>query len=264
MKEEQAEERGTKHEVNPYELDDVNEGNHFKMKRILIIYNMEFSRQIIEQIFFLSYIVDSYLEKVDGENARQFVKKVEDYKSQKAKLKQLYELLIDLRKKFLNDSEFRKSISTTCCLIEFKDQKKKQQLLEYFGIEKVGIVKQIQSKIKNLFNPESKNIVFKGNVIKIERAPEPSDVLWQNCEKTYSLKRILLIYTVTFLIIAVSFGIITGLEFVQNFIADDDSYNNEDKTLINYATSFGLLIINKVLWFSLFYLLEIEYNHTIT
>ena len=33
MKEEQAEERGTKHEVNPYELDDVNEGNHFKMKR---------------------------------------------------------------------------------------------------------------------------------------------------------------------------------------------------------------------------------------
>lgn len=82
----------------------MNAGNHFKMKRILIIYNMEFSRQIIEQIFFLSYIVDSYFEKIEGQDVRQFVKKVDDYKSQKAKLKQLYELLLDLRKKFLNDA----------------------------------------------------------------------------------------------------------------------------------------------------------------
>ena len=28
--------------------------------------------------------------------------------------------------------------------------------------------------------------------------------------------------------------------------------------------SAGLLIVNKFLWFSLFYLLEIEYNHTLT
>ena len=97
------------------------------------------------------------------------------------KLKQTYELLVDLRKKFLNDSEFRKSISTTCCIIEFEEQHMKKRLLQHFGIEKMSILKQVQTKIKKIFNPESKDIIFKGNVIKIERAPEPSDILWTNC-----------------------------------------------------------------------------------
>ena len=46
--------------------DDGSEGNHFKMKSISIIYNMEFSREMLEQIFYLSYVVDSYLIKPNG------------------------------------------------------------------------------------------------------------------------------------------------------------------------------------------------------
>ena len=123
---------------------------------------------MIEQIFYLSYLVDSYLDKIEDSKERKYVKKkVEEYKEQKAKLKQTFELLVDLRKKFLNDSDFRKSISTTCCIIEFKDQMMKKKLLMHYGIEKVGLFKQLQTKIKKIFKPESKDIIFKGNVIKI-------------------------------------------------------------------------------------------------
>lgn len=57
----------------------------------------------------------------------------------------------------------------------------KKKLLNHFGIEKMGLFKRIQSHIKNFFNPERKDILFQGKVIRIERAPEPSDILWQNC-----------------------------------------------------------------------------------
>ena len=91
----------------------------------------------------------------------------------------------------------------------------KKRLLQHFGIEKVSLIKQIQTKIKKFFNPESKDIIFKGNVIKIERAPEPSDILWINCEKTFSFKRICIIYFATLLIIAVSFAIIIALDYAK-------------------------------------------------
>ena len=178
----ETEEEGSQQQIRkPFQVEDGNSGNHFKMKRMLIIYNMEFSREIIEQIFFLSCMVDNSLEKIEGQAVRQFVANIDEYKLQKAKLKQLYELLLDLRKKFLNDDEFRKTISTSCCLVEFRNQAMKQKLLNHFGIEKMGIIKQIQNRIKKIFKPEHKDVMFKGKVIKIERAPEPSDILWQNC-----------------------------------------------------------------------------------
>lgn len=132
----------------------------------------------------------------------------------------------------------------------------KKKLLHHFGIEKVGLIKQIQTKVKKFFKPESKDIIFKGNVIKIERAPEPSDILYTNCEKMYSLKRILFIYMVTLLIIVVSFGIISGLDYLQEYIETNDITDDSNLlTFINICMSAGLLIVNKFLWFALFYLL---------
>ena len=75
MKLEEAEEKGTMHKLK-LAYDDADDGNHYKMKSIQIIYNMEFSRQMIEQIFYLSYLVDSSLEKIEGQKGKQFVKKV--------------------------------------------------------------------------------------------------------------------------------------------------------------------------------------------
>lgn len=147
----------------------------------------------------------------------------------------------------------------------------RHQLLENFGIEKVSLLKQLQEKFKDIFRGGERGIIFKGNFIEIERAPEPSDLLWENCEKTYSLKRKLIIYSVTFVIVLVSFAIQMGLEYLQNliksnpdaFLTDTES-QAETLTTINIAMSVGILLVNRFLWFSLYYLLEIEYNHTLT
>ena len=78
-----------------------------------------------------------------------------------------------------------------------------------------------------------------------------------------------IIYGITFLIILISFGIIVGLEYVQNYVVNNNASTSlaTDSnliTVINIITSLVLQVINKVLWFVLFYLLDLEYNHTLT
>lgn len=85
--------------------------------------------------------------------------------------------------------------------------------------------------------------------------------------------RILLIYLLTFVIIIISFGIITLLTYVQENVVSTtqpsstgqgDGINDNTITVINIAISVGLQIVNKFLWFALFFILDIEYNHSLT
>lgn len=69
----------------------------------------------------------------------------------------MYELFEDLRKKFLAESKFRKSIATTCCLIEFQNyptgengEKKKDEILNNFGKERISFIKQLSEYLKNI------------------------------------------------------------------------------------------------------------------
>ena len=112
-------------------------------------------------------------------------------------------------------------------------------------------------KIKKFFGFGGKDLIFKGRVLDIVRAPEPSDILWQNCEKDFQLRRHILIFFAMFCIVAVSFGILLGLNYLQQLVKrNPDKFESEDSlTIINIASSAGLLIINQVLWFSLYYLL---------
>lgn len=57
---------------------------------------------------------------------------------------------------------------------------------------------------------------------------------------------------------------IFGLEYLQAYLLNIIDSNSSIITIINIFTSLVLQIINKVLWFSLFYLLDLEYNHTKT
>lgn len=138
-------------------------------------------------------------------------------------MKQTYELLLDLRKKFLNDAEFRKKISTTCCIIEFYNQKKRKLILKHFGKQKVGIVKKIQMRIKKMFGFGGKDLIFKGKVLSIERAPKPSDILWTNCEKNFQFRRVFFIFVSTFLIVIASFAMLVGLEYLQIYVKNHQS-----------------------------------------
>lgn len=71
--------------------------------------------------------------------------------------------------------------------------------------------------------------------------------------------RILGIYSATFLIILTSFGIILGLGYAQNEVKKDTNTSIDSIiiTVINLAISIFINIVNKILWFALFYLLDL-------
>jgi hypothetical protein len=105
-------------------------------------------------------------------------------------------------------------------------------------------------RIKDLFTPNDQSVLFKKQVLKIERAPEPSDILWTNCEQPESLFRKLGIFGVSCLLMLLSFAIIFGLEMLKLYIKRNPSLITVDilTTIINYATSLALQIINSVFW----------------
>ena len=80
------------------------------------------------------------------------------------------------------------------------------------------------------------------------------------------MSRILLIYLLTFVIIVVSFGLITLLDYIQENIATakNGDINDSSITVINIVISVGLQVVNKFLWWALFFILDIEYNHSLT
>jgi hypothetical protein len=51
----------------------------------------------------------------------------------KENLIKTYELLLDMRKRFLNDPAFRKNLSSTSCIIEFKKASTQKTLLKLAG-----------------------------------------------------------------------------------------------------------------------------------
>ena len=74
---------------------------------------------MIEEIQLSCRKLASMLKKEDNNIYTISVGSYQEYRELKNGIIQNYELLNDLRKKFLNDSEFRKKIATSCCLIEF-------------------------------------------------------------------------------------------------------------------------------------------------
>lgn len=79
----------------------------------------------------------------------------------------------------------------------------------------------------------------------------------------YSLTRIVFIWFVTFLIICVSLGIIVGLQVAQQYVAEDPDLAAQ-ANFLGYVISFALMIVNKLIWVVLFWLIKIEYNHSMS
>ncbi len=91
--------------------------NETGIRSIQIIYNMEFSRRLIEKIFKFAKQIKS---QVTLKNDKYIIQDKNEYHAIKNELIETYEVFEDLRKKFLNDSKFRKALSSRVSIIEFK------------------------------------------------------------------------------------------------------------------------------------------------
>ena len=99
--------------------------------------------------------------------------------------------------------------------------------------------------------------MFKGEIPDIIRAPEPSDILWENCEKEFSFCRITGIYIITFVVIMISLGIIAGVQAIQFQLTQATSTQPSTiANVLNILASVVLTIVNAILWMLLKWLLD--------
>lgn len=103
----------------------------------------------------------------------------QDYISGKLRLMESLESLEDLRKKFLNEIEYRKALATTCCLVEFGTEESQKRFIKEYGNKKFGVLDEIGAWWNRVVRKSpGRSQQLKGRLIQIERAPEPEDLLW--------------------------------------------------------------------------------------
>ena len=103
-----------------------------------------------------------------------------------------------------------------------------QQKEEYYSRYNQNIIFKIISFFKEAkyyfccccINEKSKKRFFRRKNIKVNSAPEPEDVIWENIEynKWFRFKRLLLIYTFTLFLLSVSFLIVLGLTYLKEYL----------------------------------------------
>lgn len=65
-------------------------------------------------------------------------------------------------------------IATSCCIVEFKDENSQAKFMSNYGKLNYGIIDQIKLWWEmSVLKRETKQIHFKGRLLRIEQAPEP-------------------------------------------------------------------------------------------
>lgn len=77
-----------------------------------------------------------------------------------------------------------------------------------------------------------------------ERAPEPTDVYWENLGVTFAkkFKNVLINYVITFLIIGFCFGVIYWINIIKDSVINDDSTLRTRAERVNILRGLSLLI----------------------
>jgi uncharacterized membrane protein YsdA (DUF1294 family) len=112
--------------------------------------------------------------------------------------------------------------------------------------------------LKRLFSKDSDHgRVFRGQIITIEQAPEPTDVRWQNMGVSTGKKVCRRIFTVliTIILLGGSFGIIFGINQYQDTISRDPKKKGLLAVLSLVATTL-IVVINSVIAMIMRYLAE--------
>jgi hypothetical protein len=100
------------------------------------------------------------------------------------------------------------------------------------------------------FGNEESSELFKGNQLRIIRAPEPSDIHWSNCEKDFSYYRVILVWLITFGIVGVSFGVLLLIKELKSIF---QFLNN-----LSIFISISLQLFNRLIWIVLIKLIGLE------
>jgi hypothetical protein len=214
----------------------------------------------------LTYKIDKYLQLKNDLLVRSrkidFLKRnnITEYKFTKLGKKETMSLLEEERNKIRNEMEFHlkmindenkdDGLFSGVVFATFNSQEEIENFTRNFS---KSMLKRfftriyhclLQSLCRCFLTDARRNIIEKYRLT-VEDAPEPDDIIWENLQYTSSEKILiaLLIYFFSIILIAISFGLIIGLSYVQIIYKKSDERIN---VFLSIAISAIINIINGI------------------
>ena len=192
-------------------------------------------------------------------------KKLSDMNKEKKEIEDKIKELFEETKK-VNMEKFAGAV-----IISFNTIKEKEEFLSYVPKSLVVQLLKIIGTLRYLFcfccikKIDNSPIIMKTMKIKIEEAPDPEDIIFENLEFKPHKKfyRILGINTISILLIAIGFGIILALQNLQIYV-NKKNYNRVVYYIISICITIVSSIINIIFEELLDMLTKIEKQSSIT
>ena len=155
----------------------------------------------------------------------------------------------------MSKKSYRAELTGECALIEFSDPEQLDDFVEKYGQKKESLLNELIHKIKR-YCKESSVPIFKERNIKILKSPEPSDILWQHCQKKNTVKKTIIVWVLNIILSGLSFG---AFELLRSIKSD-----NSNLEWLQIVSLFLINLFNRLIWNILLYIVQIEENYTKT
>ena len=129
-------------------------------------------------------------------------------------------------------------------------------MLDEFGTFRVTIVKELIKKIKRCCSDDEEKLTFKGKTVRMLRAPEPSDIFWQHCEKPLAKSTIALVWLINILLVGCSLGALILINFIKSTFPEVPGLSVVGIVVLN--------LFNRLIWNVLQKVILVEENYTKT
>ena len=153
-----------------------------KIQAVHICYKMGEARKLIKTIQDLAIQLSEFIDRNEGNEEKYKITNNEEYLKKKAETLKEYKELETMRANFESDKSYRKKLSSSCIFVNFESIKQQEILVENKGNYRMTIPKEKIEMIKQSCCSKFSFPVYNDKYVKLIKAPEPSDVLWNNCE----------------------------------------------------------------------------------
>lgn len=213
-----------------------------KISKVCLAYNVQQYVSLKNKKESLTSSQSSMLSKIAFYQKKQ-KKGLENLKIKKEAIEN--DLLLVQEKIEIFEKECQNNVEEKFCGVAFislETEEDQKSLLEYWELSFFQII--LILIMSKLFNKNAKT--YKGDLISVSRAPEPSDIIWENLgfSPIYRLKALIYTNLATFLMLCLCAAAIFGINFGQAYLADQAK---TDASLNDTVQGFGVLAAALVL-----------------
>ncbi|CAD8115768.1 unnamed protein product [Paramecium primaurelia] len=224
-------EKELKHAIEEY-CKEFDPNNNYEVVKINIAYDIsQFIDKGREKLK-----LEKQLENSNTKNREKIINQIKEI----SQLQQIIEYEIE-------NGCYRQT--TPIAFITFQTKKQLKNLLEQ---TKLSYWEALMIAIKSLIKKkDSKGFYFKGELIYINRAPEPDDVFWENCgiDQNTQLKRKIISWFVILFLLGLSLCTLYGLNVFQNSFLQSDNNQLLITTMVSFSKSLIIAIVEGLIYY---------------